>query len=267
MEASFAPEDPSLLRTALLIDAATFPVEAAEPLFATLTQYAEITIKRAFANWSKPEMRPWAERLALFAIVPFQRFDYPQDSAVDVDITIEALDLLKNRKIEAFALATGSGALGRLAIRLREAGAVVYGFAQSPAASGPFRTACSYFWSVDDLFSLRENTEMSANNDEDLMMPVWDDASDDSPLSMLPPSADDLTKFRELLKLAVAENEADDGWALLSSIGSTIKTHWPSFNPTDLGYKNMKNMVEDSKDIVRINNISPFKVRLLDDFS
>ncbi|MDR1578137.1 MAG: NYN domain-containing protein [Deltaproteobacteria bacterium] len=264
MEANFNPEQPNL-KTAVLIDATSFPVEVSDLVFNILSQYGDIVVKRAFGNWSKPELRPWAERLALYAVVPAQRFDYPQDNAPDVDIAIEALDLLKHKKINSFALVTGSGALGRLAIRLRESGAMVFGFANSPAANGPFRTACTLFWSVEDLQSLRDNNE-APPPDEDIIQPVWESKDDDNPTTDSP-SEDDISRFKELLRQAVADNEGDDGWALLSSVGSSIKLQWPSFNPADLGYKGLKNLVEDARDIVRINTASPCKVRLLDDFS
>ncbi|MDR2141384.1 MAG: NYN domain-containing protein [Deltaproteobacteria bacterium] len=265
MEANYAPEG-SALKTAVLIDATSFPVEVSDLIFSILAQYGEIVVKRAFGNWSKPELRPWAERLALYAIVPAQRFDYPQDNSPDVDMAIEALDLLRQKKINAFALATGSGALGRLAIRLRESGATVFGFANAPATNGPFRTACSLFWSVEDLQALKDNNEAPPPEEDLLIQPVWDaktEAPSDGPAS----EEGDLGRFKELLRQAVAENEGDDGWALLSSVGSSIKAQWPNFNPTDLGFKGLKNMVEDARDIVRVNTVSPCKVRLLDDFS
>jgi hypothetical protein len=265
MEANYTNEGPPspILKTVVLIDANSFPAEAAEMMFSILAQYGDIIVKRAFGNWSNPELRPWAERLAQQAIVPAQRFDYPDDNSPDVDIAIEAMDLLKDPKINSFALATGNGCLGRLAIRLKEAGAVVFGFAKPPAAGGPLRAACSYFWSVDDLLALEENNDL--NSEDNLIQPVWNNNAEFSPPQ--PPSEMDINRFRELLKQAVAENEGDDGWALLSSVGSFIKTEWPQFNPPDLGHKGLKNLVEDAKDIVRINTVSPCRVRLLDDFA
>jgi hypothetical protein len=265
MDANFATDGQTLPKTAVLIDSTSFPVEALDLLFSILSQYGELTVKRAFGNWAKPELRPWAERLAVYSIVPAQRFDYPQDCSPDVDIAIEALDLLADRQIKAFALATGSGALGRLATRLREAGAAVFGFAQPPASLGPFRAACSYFWSTDDLFALRESDDFAPNsNEEDVIQPLWDSKTE---VSQQPPSEADISRFKELLTQAVTENEGEDGWALLSSVGSSIKALWPGFNPSDLGYKGLKNLVEDARDIVRINTVSPCRVRLLDDFS
>ncbi|MDR1608669.1 MAG: NYN domain-containing protein [Deltaproteobacteria bacterium] len=268
MEANFNPEQPSL-KTAVLIDATSFPVEVSDVVFSILSQYGEIVVKRAFGNWSKPESRPWAERLALYAVVPAQRFDYPADASVDVDMTIEALDLLKNKKINSFALVTGSGGLGRLAIRLRESGAMVFGFANAPAANGPFRTACSLCWSVEELKALRDNEPEGA--EEELIQPVWEDEpkekEEEEAQNVQAQSPVGLSRFKGLLKQAVAENEGEDGWALLSSVGSSIKVQWPNFNPSDLGYKGLKNMVEEARDIVRVNSVSPCKVRLLDDFN
>jgi hypothetical protein len=274
MDAAYPEEGQPLLKTAVLIDTAGFPAEACDLLFSALSRYGYPAVKRAFGNWSKPELKPWAERLASNAIVPAQRFDYVPSSNSDVDITIEALDLLKSRQIEAFALASSSAALSRLAVRLREEGAFIFGFGPAEAANGPFRAACNYYRSVEELQDPSSPEELPAAPEENIP-PLWSGA-EEAPYQVSPetePSfqenqAQSLSQFKELLKKAVAENENEDGWALLSSVGSSIKAMFPAFNPGELGYKALKPLVEEtSRDIVRVNTTSPCKVRLLDDFS
>ncbi|MDR0549621.1 MAG: NYN domain-containing protein [Deltaproteobacteria bacterium] len=265
MDVQNAP-DSSAFKIAVIIDATTYPVEVADVLFSILATYGEIVLKRAFANWSNPESRPWAERLAVYGITPVQKFEYPDDKSPDVDIAIEALDLAEQGFVNAFAIVSGSGALSRLATRLKEAGQVVLGFGSPPATSGPFRGSCSIFWTVEDLKTVRDEAESEEAEENESIGPVWSEEGEDQPLNA-EASEEVLTRFKNVLKISVAENEGDDGWALLSSVGSSIKIHWPSFNANDLGYKSLKNLVENSKDIVRVNTIAPCRVRLLDDFS
>ncbi|MDR1873068.1 MAG: NYN domain-containing protein [Deltaproteobacteria bacterium] len=284
MDAIYQPAS-SDLKTAVLIDATSFPPEMAAPVFAILAQRGlTLTVKRAYADWTNHETRPWVDLLAQWALIPEQWFE----DSPDVSLTIEALDLLNKEKVSAFALLTGNGALRRLAMRLRESGATVLGFLSPPASPDLFRATCSEFWSTDDLINLMDNG--LAVKEPEPPLARWEPAiqkaeiisypaPEPSPLrwapSVSPPSGgppdledeeDDLSHFREVLKKAIAENEDDDGWAKLSTVGSSIKSLWPAFDVNNFGYKNLKSLLESSSDLVRINTGTPLMVRLLDDF-
>ena len=63
-------------RIALLIDADNSPSAKIGLILNELSTYGETSIRRAYGNWKKQELRGWEELLQEHAIRPMQQFDY-----------------------------------------------------------------------------------------------------------------------------------------------------------------------------------------------
>ena len=70
-----------------------------------LSTFGETSIRRAYGNWKKQELRGWEELLHEHAIRPMQQFDYSKGkNASDMAMVIDALDLLYSDRPEAFGI-------------------------------------------------------------------------------------------------------------------------------------------------------------------
>lgn len=139
------------LRIALLIDADNAPAGKVGDVLNDLARYGECSIRRAYGNWTKSELKAWIEELHESAIRPMQQFDLTkQKNAADMALAIDAVELLHSSQPDAFAIMSSDSDFTPLVHYLREKGRAVYGYgrANTPA---PFKSACTQFTIVDQL--------------------------------------------------------------------------------------------------------------------
>ena len=132
-------EENRLRRFAVLIDADNTSPRIAAGLFEEIAKFGEASVRRIYGDFSSPRMKSWADILQKYAIDPYQQFAYTTGkNASDIALVIDAMDLLHSGRFDGFCLVSSDSDFTRLASRLREEGADVYGFGDS---STP-RTCC-----------------------------------------------------------------------------------------------------------------------------
>ena len=97
-------------------------------------------------------MKSWIEILQKHAIDPYQQFAYTSGkNASDIALVIDAMDLLHTGRFDGFCLVSSDSDFTRLASRLREQGADVYGFGigsrpqpEADCAPSPVATPSGY---------------------------------------------------------------------------------------------------------------------------
>jgi uncharacterized LabA/DUF88 family protein len=205
---------------AVLIDADNAPANAIAELLEEVSRYGTATVKRAYGNWTTPQLGGWKEYLHLHAIQPIQQFSYTTGkNATDAALIIDAMDLLHSGKVDGFCLVSSDSDFTRLATRIRESGMSVYGFGEEKTPKA-FVAACDKFVYL-----------------EILGKPV-DGKS-------VPAAA--TASIKPLLSSAIAAAAQDDGWALLAAVGSNLLKLDPSFDPRNFGYKKLGELVKAQK--------------------
>ena len=142
-------------KLAVLIDADNASAKDIENILNELTKYGEATIKRIYGNFVSQNGN-WKQAINNLAIKPMQQFAYTSGkNATDGFMIIDAMDLLYTDRIDGFAIVSSDSDFTALAIRIKEQGAMVYGFGkkQTPEA---FRNACSHFTYVENLTGYEE---------------------------------------------------------------------------------------------------------------
>ena len=124
-------------RFAVLIDADNVSATALTGLLAEVANYGVAMVKRIYGDWTLPNLKSWKEQLLEHAIQPIQQFDLTKGkNATDIALVIDAMDLLHSGRFDGFCLVSSDSDFTRLASRLREEGADVYGFGGDPAKGG-----------------------------------------------------------------------------------------------------------------------------------
>ena len=138
-------------RIALLIDADNSSAKKIDLILNELSAYGETSIRRAYGNWTKAGLKPWADVLHARAIRPVQQFDYSRGkNASDMAMVVDAMALLYNDDPDAFGIVSSDADFTPLVMHLREKGAAVYGFGERKTPE-PFRSACTRFLFLDQL--------------------------------------------------------------------------------------------------------------------
>ncbi|HUD89992.1 NYN domain-containing protein [Sphingobium sp.] len=141
---------------ALLIDADNASAAHFDSVMTVLAELGTVNVRRAYGNWSKATLKPWAALSITQAIEPQQQFDLTKGkNATDMKMTIDAMDLLASGRVDGFGLMSSDSDFTPLVTRIRQDGIPVYGFGTANTPEG-FRHACTRFIDVAAL----ERTEV-----------------------------------------------------------------------------------------------------------
>ncbi len=215
---------------ALFIDSDNISYHAIEGIINELSKYGTVNIRQAYGNWSKENLKNWQPKLLEYAIRPVQQFDYTKSkNATDILMTIDTIDLLHTKKIDAFAFATSDSDFTPVAMRVAAEGIKVFGFGEKKTPK-PFMAACSEFIFTEPLMenyddkSAPKSRVSKKKGQKELRQDTW---------------------LVNLLRNAVGQTMDEDGWASLSDVGIYISNN-SSFSPISFGYKKLSNLIKET---------------------
>lgn len=222
-------------RIAVLIDCDNVSSKHTTAVLEELAKYGTPTVKRAYGDWTTTQLGGWKGELQRNAIQPVQQFAYTVGkNSTDSALIIDAMDLLWQGNVEAFALVSSDSDFTRLATRLRESGKRVYGLGMRKTPESLRRAVDQFIF----LELLTEQTEQDKNPedgppDEGRSAP----SSDDSPEQTI--------NLQSALTKAVNATSGDDGWSTLGTIGQHLSRAHADFDPRAFGHQKLSTLVEE----------------------
>ena len=263
-------------RIALLIDADNSSATKIDLILNELSAYGETSIRRAYGNWTKAGLRPWADVLHPRAIRPVQQYDYSRGkNASDMAMVVDAMALLYNDHPDAFGIVSSDADFTPLVMHLREKGAAVYGFGERKTPE-PFRSACTKFLFLDQLADPDEArldepappdvAQQSASEASGTASSAGPSKATKAAKKTAPKAATRATakeaapvessparrttaELRQdgglvrLLRNAVARAADDDGWASVGAVGNSISNQ-SSFDSRNHGYASLSKLLK-----------------------
>ncbi|MGI8523750.1 MAG: NYN domain-containing protein [Nocardioides sp.] len=227
------------VRLAVLIDADNTPSSRARDLLEEIARYGTPTVKRAYGDWTGPQLGGWKVALNHNAIQPVQQFAYTTGkNATDSALIIDAMDLLYAGNLDAFAIVSSDSDFTRLATRLRESGKTVYGLGQRKTPES-FEKACDKFIYLEV---------------------IGREAQEDTPAQEQDPS---LPNLRKMLTRAINATSHDDGWTNLSLVGSYLNNSNASFDARNYGFGKLSALIRAQEYVeVGSDKQTPLRLRL-----
>ena len=234
-------EQQRLPRLAVLIDADNTSPQIAGGLFEEVAKFGEASVRRIYGDFSTPQLKSWSDILQKYAIDPYQQFAHTKGkNASDIALVIDAMDLLHSGRFDGFCLVSSDSDFTRLASRLREQGADVYGFGAQKTPES-FRQACRRFIYTENLVpqaaSSGSNTAAKQN-------------------SLKPPSA-----AIPILQKAISQMESEDGWVLLGMVGAQISNLFSDFDVRTYGASKLSDLVRKT-DAFEIEKLAGSNMRM-----
>ncbi len=227
------------LKLAVLIDADNTSSSAIAEIMAEIAKYGMASSKRIYGDWSCPHLKGWRDNLLKHALVPVQQFSYTKGKdATDMQLIIDAMDLLYSNTFDGFCLLFSDSDFTPLAMRIRESGLIVYGFGRKTTPEA-FRQACDRFFYIENL-QQEENKEKVAIEQSDKST-ILVQQTIEGPL-------------KHLLYRAIKESIDDStGWADVGNIGRYLIQTQPDFDPRSYGYSKLSNMLKELNGLQFIN--------------
>ena len=227
---------------AVLIDADNISSKNIKNLLIEISRYGTPTIKRIYGDWTKPDLGGWKSSLLEHAITPMQQYGYTSGkNSTDSAMIIDAMDILYTNAVDGFCLVSSDSDFTRLAIRLREAGKMVYGIGEKKTPVS-FIAACSKFIYVEilgqavpqNLETVKEGTDETSEGEKGkVASPKSDAAVQKIPDKMV---REDL---KNLISSSVSDLADEDGWAYLAIVGAHISKKQPDFDPRNYGFQRL----------------------------
>jgi uncharacterized LabA/DUF88 family protein len=219
-------------KLAVLIDADNAEAAVIHELLEEVALYGTASVKRAYGNWTTPQLGAWKDVLHEYAIQPMQQFSYTTGkNATDSALIIDAMDLLHTGNLNGFCLVSSDSDFTRLAGRIREEGLMVYGFGQKKTPK-PFVKACNKFIYTENLKPKKKKAASPKAG------PV------SAPVVAV---ENELEPLEEILRNAVTTSTRDREWTALGGLGSLILKSHPDFDSRTYGFGKLSDLVRKQK--------------------
>lgn len=220
------------LRLAVLIDADNVPYSHIKEMLEEIAKSGTPTIKRIYADWTRPTLAGWKNVLLENAITPIQQYSYTTGkNSSDSALIIDAMDILYSEKVDGFCIVSSDSDFTRLATRLREAGMKVIGIGEKKTPS-PFIKACDKFVYIEILKSLKQTPKESGKP------------------SKIKTETHPLNKVDEVLIHLLTESVIDladeSGWTFLGELGSFILKKKTDFDPRNYGFSKLLPLIKST---------------------
>ncbi|KAJ5673228.1 hypothetical protein N7507_002355 [Penicillium longicatenatum] len=220
-------------KLAVLIDADNARLSGINRLLSEVAKYGTAHAKRAYGDWSSPNLRGWKDQLLEQSIQPIQQFAYTHGkNATDCAMIIDAMDLLYSNRYDGFCLVSSDSDFTRLAARIRESGLNVYGLGEQKTPK-PFVAACDKFIYTENLVHL----DQLAPHSDSVIVPG-------NPSSEKKAQND--KHLASQLRTTVEAASDDEGWARLSDVGQLLTKKFPDFDSRSYGYHKLSDLIKAS---------------------
>lgn len=217
------PSEPRSPRLAVLIDADNTSAKIADGLFEEVAKIGEASVRRIYGDFSGTRSKAWADVLAKHAIIPQQQFAYTTGkNASDITLVIDAMDLLHSGRFDGFCLVSSDSDFTRLAARIREQGIDVFGFGEQKTPES-FRQACRRFIYTENLLAGAGKDEQDAASAAKSLQPV--------------------SAAVPLIKKVLAQEETEEGWVNLGTVGKQLLNLAPDFDPRTFGFRKLGDLI------------------------
>ncbi|WP_277451439.1 NYN domain-containing protein [Janibacter sp. DB-40] len=230
-------------RIAVLIDCDNVSSRHTSAVLEELAKYGTPTVKRAYGDWTTTQLGGWKEMLLRHAVQPVQQFpNSTGKNASDSTLIIDAMDLLWQGNVDAFALVSSDSDFTRLATRLRESGKRVFGVGEGKTPD-PLRRAVDQFIQIELLVESDQPTRTAADEPQATRNGAADSTRDEA--SGDNSNSKTQADLQSKLTKAVNASLGDNGWTNLSALGQHLQRTNPDFDSRAFGHQKLVTLVED----------------------
>jgi hypothetical protein len=267
-------------RIAMLIDGDNAQHSLLKQIFEEASRYGEVTIRRAYGDWTQPNLSNWRPIMLAHAIQPIQQWRYTTGkNATDSALIIDAMDILYSGTVQGFCVVSSDSDYTRLCTRIRESGLFVMGIGREKTPES-FINACNVFVYVENLI---QSDEVKEPDEVKILATVKPNTVVKAPAKAksnvvvkTPAKAKPKDVQKVLLNLLgrafdIAAQD-DEGWVHLGALGNALQRIEPSFDSRTYGFKSLSLLIKSLPKEIAVKGAkktgtSSIYVRMKDDLS
>lgn len=234
MSASGEPE----ARLAILIDADNTPYDSIPSILDRSHKFGRAIIRRAYGDWSKTQLKSWSLMFREYAVKPIQQFQFTTGkNSTDSAMTIDAMDILNEGRVDVFMLVTSDSDFTGLATRIREQGLRVIGVGREITPPS-FVKGCDEFLLIENL--IRDSKIVAREQVEAKALERSKTGQEGSGV-----------EIATLLTKAVLNVVDENGNVLGSELGAMLRKLDPKFTPQNYGATKLGDLIAKHPEILK----------------
>ena len=210
-----------------------------------------VTVKRIYADWTKPNLSAWKAELRKHAFLPIQQYSFTSGkNSTDFALVIDAMDLLYQNDIDVFYIVSSDSDFTRLAMRIRESGKMVIGMGEKNTPESFVRTCHDYIFFEGNQDACGSASSVSSS-------PSAGSKEKGSTSQKMTPGIS--RKLIALFREVVSEAAESDGGAELGGVGSRLHLWKPGFKVKAYGFSKFIKLIEACGDSFLIDQDHPIR--------
>ncbi|SKB54193.1 TIGR00288 family protein [Lachnospiraceae bacterium] len=280
-------------RFAVLIDIENVSQKYVGLIMDEASNYGDLTIKRAYGDWTQPASASWRKLLLENSIIPMQQFNntFGKNSS-DSALIIDAMKILYNNNVDGFCLVSSDSDFTRLAATLKEEGKTVVGMGESKTPSALIK-ACDSFKMLDVLYreqsrdkekekeketakvtekepakpgrgrtarkpAVRTSTKKTAQKAVDTEKTEAQEKDTEKPQSNLTK----LSTIEKAICQIITANDDENGMNI-SSLGNSLQRRYPDFDTRNYGSPKLSKFLVQfqSLELTKIGNLTYVNIK------
>lgn len=250
----------------MLIDGDNAQHSLLKQMFEETSRYGEVTIRRAYGDWTEPNLSNWRPVMLAHAIQPIQQWRYTTGkNATDSALIIDAMDILYSGTVQGFCVVSSDSDYTRLCTRIRESGLFVMGIGREKTPEA-FINACNVFVYVENLIQSGQFAEPNevktappgpkvdkAKTSAVVKAPAKAKPAATGKTSAKAKSDASQTVLLNLLRRAFdISAQDDDGWVHLGALGQALQRIEPSFDSRTYNFKNLSLLIKSMPNQIEV---------------
>ncbi len=245
-------------RFAVLIDSENVSQKYIGLIMDEASNYGDITIKRAYGDWTQQSSASWKKTLLENSIIPMQQFNntFGKNSS-DSALIIDAMKILYTNNVDGFCLVSSDSDFTRLAATLKEEGKTVVGMGESKTPAALIK-ACDSFKMLDVLYKEQNQTKSKAKAQDKAAAAKQTAAKKTAAARKT--SANNLTKLSTIEKAIkqIIDMNDDERGMNIASLGNSLQRRYPDFDTRNYGASKLSRFLEqfDSLELTKEENVT-----------
>ncbi len=207
---------------AVLIDADNVDAKLAYAILKEVNGLGEPGLRRVFGDWSDNKLSGWTKMARDLGLVTRQATANTKGkNATDIEIVIDAMDILREERFDGFVLVSGDSDFTALGNRLRENGKTVIGIGQKAKASKSFVNICNRYVFIENISLNIDDAEKASNQTTKAT----------------------IGNAYTLIRNTMNKIDQDSEWYALGPLGKAVISAYPSFDTRTYGHGKLSALI------------------------
>ena len=230
-------------RIALLIDSDNISAKYLDYILDKVNEEGIATYRRIYGDWTRPTAASWKKTLLENSLTPIQQFSNTfGKNSTDSALIIDAMDLMHESNYQCMCIVSSDSDFSKLASRLRESEIYVVGMGETKTPVS-FRSSCDKFLYLDVLLNKYQEAEMRLKAEQAATrlqeQSKGEKADEKSGLNK--------AVIIEAIDTIISDESDEDGWIMLSDLGSKLNSKLPDFDVRNFGFSKLSGLIRSLK--------------------